>query len=361
MGANFDLNINVSVTTDSPSVGVTGFGTVIHVTDDVTFPLAERIRFYESPADIAADSDLGATAKEALNQAFAVSPRPSQVAVGQHDIGTTDTDYKEALDAILAVDDAFFGVTIVSRTASDIQDAAEWCATNLRIGFFQSSDADMLTGAGTSIVSTLQSASNDWALVHYHADDTEWMDVAWLATFLATDVDVQTTIAAYRRLSGITVDSITTTEKNNLLGEGGNAYLPFKKLPSTYPGKTASGQYVDTMLSVAWVKARVEEAIAQELVNYSNRGSKIPYNDEGIQIIASVVEEVLDTGVQADHFNIVIDEDTGEKQSPQLTVPLRSEVSAADVTARTLNLSFVAELAGAIQETTVTGNVVVDL
>ena len=83
MGATFDSNVTVTVTTDGAPIGRAGFGTPL-VVDAAS--MSERIRFYTSAAGAAADVTAGeitAAQGAAISTAFSQRVRPRRVAAGR--------------------------------------------------------------------------------------------------------------------------------------------------------------------------------------------------------------------------------------------------------------------------------------
>jgi hypothetical protein len=81
--ATFDDVIQVSVLTDAAPVGRAGFGVAI-VCDAAS--MAERVRYYTTPAGASADQVAGeitAAQLAHINAAFAQNPRPARVGAGR--------------------------------------------------------------------------------------------------------------------------------------------------------------------------------------------------------------------------------------------------------------------------------------
>ena len=335
--ANFDDNISLDLQTDAPPVSQAGFGTML-VVGEATF--AERIKFYSSPEEVSADDDLTDMMEDQLNAAFAQTNRPAQVAAGRRD---SAEPVKDALDAIRDENPDFYGIVIESRDQSDAEDAGEWALTNKRVFMGQNSDE--------ALAQVFKDESNDRAAAIVYSDDEEPADAAWMADRLAIDPDVQSATWAYVQLSGIPVDSVTTTEKNAALDANGNLFLPFYGLNVTNPGVLGDGTKLDVRITLDWLLARVSENIAQELVNASV-GGKIPYTDGGFKIIEAAVQRVLDAGVDADHF---------VEGSDFIDMPKRADVDPTLAQSRELQFEFGVGLAGAVEDVTVSGTVTFDL
>jgi len=352
---SFDGNININIILAALQVGQQDFGTPLFVAEEsgMGAGFTERIRFYDSQDAVDADaSDLGATAVAALTVMFSQDLVPARVACGRADIVAPET-YSQALDAINAENSNWYGIAIQSRTDTDISSAASWADTNKRLYVAQCKDADILLAPETDVFGVLKAAGNDHTLGMYHSDDAEWADCAWLANRLAVNPDLQTTIWSYVTLDGITAQDLTPTEMVNLEAKNANVYSTFYGVGATGMGTVADGTKADLILTADWVKARLEEKLAQHLLSYSNAGLKIPYTDKGINTFRQKTKEVLDLGERTLHFA----PDTSAIQMPKL-----ADVPAADITNRVLNYTFTTEPAGAIEKVgTLNGYVAVSL
>jgi len=452
MGATFDLDVLVSVVADATSVPTAGFGVAVYAADaanlDVGF--TERIRYYTSAADAAADTDLSAVEIAAVSAVFAQELHISTVGVARieadvaQDIsfdftGTIEVDdiisitvngiatsytatsavlatevaalkalvitalaaepvtvggatthitvvadvagepfsytssyiaidagtvviaetvtaagvgIESELDAVLSESDAWYSLAIYSRAEAQITRASRWTESNKRLFIAQTSDADIKTAAGTDLGTILNGLSYRRTALCWHATDAQFLDMALPGKKLQADPDVTTTTWDKTNLSGITVDSMTTTEKTNILANHANAYLPFKGTPVLSPGKTVDGLPIDLLTTTDWVAARIDEAISTEILRLANINSKVPYTDAGIQSLRALVEAVLAQGVRAGHFT---------QGTATVVAPRASDVSTVIKQSRRLTMSFSVEGAGAIEGVTVSGVVAVDL
>lgn len=83
--ATLDTDIAVQISLDAPPITGAGFGTVLLavLAASLGVGFTERVRFYESAADGAADADLSSTVQDAIDVAFSQSPTPLRVAIGR--------------------------------------------------------------------------------------------------------------------------------------------------------------------------------------------------------------------------------------------------------------------------------------
>jgi hypothetical protein len=257
----------------------------------------------------------------------------------------------DELDAVVAENGDWYGLTLVSRTKLTILHAAAWVETQPRIFIAQSSDSDILTTANTDVAYDLeQLAYNRTALLYYPTNAT-YADMAWMANRLAADLDVQQTVWYNVTLVGITpTTSLSTTQFTNVLNKNANIYSTLKGVGSTGDGLVASGLNLDEITTIDWVTARTQEAVAQLLLNEANALRKVPYTEEGFAQVGAVINNVLQLGLRAEHFTV-----SSEGNGPFVVLPRLADVDPADRAARILRVSFYALLSGAVRQVIVSG------
>jgi hypothetical protein len=145
---------------------------------------------------------------------------------------------------------------------------------------------------------------------------------------------------AYKPLSGVTVDVLTSAFVAAIEGKNGNYYTEDGGLATTKTGKMAAGEWIDTIRGRDWLTARLRERIFGRLAN----SPKVPFTQPGAESIGADVDAQLKEGIAEQYL--------AADPEPIVTVPDvtdTSQVSAANKIARTLpGVSFEATLAGAI-------------
>ncbi|PIV98561.1 MAG: hypothetical protein COW42_13975 [Deltaproteobacteria bacterium CG17_big_fil_post_rev_8_21_14_2_50_63_7] len=336
---SYDYRIQVNLSTSAQAVAKKGFGAILIATDDATFTGGDLVRRYTKNADAQADDELGATAKAAVAAAFSQQPNVGDIAVGK-----LATFVAGALDAILAADDDWYGLTITSRTKADILAVAAWveaCDNDVMFGAL-TLDADVFTDTLANVAETLSGLNYSRTFL-VARKSASWADIAVMAKFLACDPDVSTTIAAHKTLAGETADKLTATEVANLRANNVNGYGTLRKVAVFNEGVLVDGAPIDTLVSRDWLTARVAEAGAQLQVDNSNLNKKVPFSDIGIGMVEGTARNVALRGELIGHFR---------KGSTQCDPPLLADVAEADITARHLDLPLTVTLEGAIESTT---------
>lgn len=254
-----------------------------------------------------------------------------------------------AIAAVRAVDDTWYGLMTHTHVEDDVLEVAGVIeALDVpKIYGFSTADADIITSSTTDVLSLLQDLEYDRTFGLYDPDaDSAFPEAAWFGVMLAKEPGEATWM--FKTLVGQDADALTTTQRNFVNGKNGNTYEEIGGVSITREGKVASGEYIDVIVGIDWLTARMTERIFDALVT----NDKIPYTQEGVTIIESMVRaqlrDAIEQGVIAADPAFTID------------VPTVSEISAAVKATRQLPaIEFSATLAGAIHKVTVNGTVTV--
>lgn len=288
------------------------------------------------------DAALGSAPAEAWSgTVFAQGDGVDQLLLGRVDGG--DANLTASLDAIEAEDSESWYITNVDggQTSADILEAAAWTESRQKIYIAQSNDGDILSGAGGNIAELLNGFNYNRSSLIYHSDDAEYLNGAWTSSGGGLNLDSPDGVGiwAYRQLSGVPFDQVTSTEAANIFSNEANLFGRNVGVSFTSKGTMASGRFIDITTTVDWVTKRSEEAWIALAVGTP---TKIPYTNAGINIIVAVLQGVLDSGVTFGHFS--------PDFPPTIKAPDVSEVSQQDKIDRVLTLQASAVLAGAVQK-----------
>lgn len=342
--ATLDNLIKVTVVLGSVPLTAEGFGTVLIATDGTTGFAANEVRQYTSADEVDADPDLTAQTKVEARAPFLLTPSPDRVKVANYQAANP---INTELDAIQAADDDWYGLCVTGTKGpvkADILLVAAWVEPKRKLYSAQNDDSDVLANNPGNTLGSLEALSYGSTYYTYHGVNTEPEAIMSIASLLAVDPDVSTTILAHKIHPGITKQTqLTATEIDNIVGIGnGNLYSEIKKTGSFQKGKTVDGNFVDTRLTIDWLEARLEEDAFGVLSSLSNAGGKPPYTDAGIGLFENVIRRRFKLAHAAGHT---------VEGTEFVNAPLAAEVSAADKGARLLRITAGATLAGAIQET----------
>lgn len=320
MAQSHDL-ISKSLSLATSTAGEAGFSTTAFLAIDSLLG-GDVFREYKTTKAIDDDvtaGDLLSTAGEALKTALEQTPRPEKVIAISVDrsVGTEEPDTQ--LDAAIQAGAEFYGVTLETRTAADIEAVASKVESLDKLFVFQSSDAEWLTAGIPTAYSDID--TRNFSAGVYHDTDTEFADVALAASRLAFDPDVSS--AGWQgELSGVAAYSSapSDTELTNLKANGMNAVLPFgpaNRYNSDGVTIVADGTQINEIVSAHWFLARLEERVINTKLEYDALGRKIVAGPEGEGIMEGLLAAQVDDAINARH--ILSGEDDADNE-PTLTV-----------------------------------------
>lgn len=252
--------------------------------------------------------------------------------------------------AVYAVDpSSWYGVSFPGATDLQVFDLAEWVETTRKMLGATATGAGNKTAADDSLFAKLDAQAFVRTAALY-CDTGDFAGEAWLANRLAVNPDQQATTWAFTTLPSVTVGNETTTEQAAIESLSGNYYSEMGGRGATYPGRTPGGTPPDLVTTVDWLYFRLVERFQTIFLDYTNRGSKVPFTDAGIGVFEAATRAQLQLGEQIGHF---------VPGSSSVDVPALDEVSPADRVNRTLRFSFATEPSGAIEKVVVSGSVAI--
>lgn len=264
-------------------------------------------------------------------------------------------DLAGQLDDIIAADSDWYGITSEYVGTGWQKVVASFAETTKRLHLVETHSLLDLEGDAAGLTAQLKALAYEYSTVLQPGPLEENAAYVVGVSGLDGDLDISTKTWSKIQPTGLTNPQFTTTQRTALEAENGNLIGDFFGTTVYGEGKTAKGRFIDQRTTVDWINARVREGLARAFLNASARGSKIPFDNPGIQQFASVVRAVFQQGVEAGHFVVVTNATTGALISPIVSAPLLSQVTTADRQNRLLRLTYVATFAGAIHKGDVAG------
>lgn len=257
--------------------------------------------------------------------------------------------YANALQMVFNANSDWYAALINSNVESDILDAAAKIESLKRFLIVRSSDVDNLDSADTgSVLYQLKALNYDRTAFIYNGDTTtKYIDAAWAGRMLPTIPGSENW--AFKVLTGVTADNLTSSQANGVLNNRGNTYENFAGQSITRFGKVVSGEYIDIIRGADWLKARLQENLFLLLIN----AEKVPYTDAGGDMVENSMREIFEQAVN----NGFIAKDADGKGLYTITIPDVSDVPLADRLVRLFSgVTFAGTLAGAINKIGIAGN-----
>ena len=321
--------IQINVSRQTTAVPQTGFGNVLILsfetpkagTDFVPGASAfKNFKAYSESDDFSDDFETTSEVYKTLRSHFSQSLTPRRAFVGYvlsaattADPAGDGDDPDVALNRILNATKEFYAVIPVG--ASDDKDGvellkkvADWVESQSRICFIQTTNLERAAASNTTVSDPLVDA-DDIGLVlkvgnssrtsaWYSASDDNSLAGAITGRCLTTQPGSIT--FAYKSLSGITSASLSTTQITNLDTKNYNYFTSIAGNSVTFNGKMADGGFIDLIRDSDWLVSSIQDAVLFQLINLD----KIPYTEDGANIIQSSLNGVLETAVR----NGVIDD-----------------------------------------------------
>ncbi|MGL5885435.1 MAG: DUF3383 family protein, partial [Bombilactobacillus sp.] len=179
-------------------------------------------------------------------------------------------------------------------------------------------------------------------------DLSEPMDAAFVGA-IAT-LPVGSTTWKFKTLQGISPESLTANELNSINKVSAIAYTTVFGKDQTTEGKSLSGEYIDTLHGIIWVKNEMQAQL-EKLLQSNN---KLPYDQTGINMVLATATQVL---TKAFEKGIILTDDNGKADYTVSATP-RQQQSAQDLSDRHYGgLSFTYHASGAIHSLTIHGSV----
>lgn len=315
------LSASVTIAT-AGEIGV-GLGAVVRVSDVAL--AGDRFRTYTSAAAVVADTAALDADTVAAGQAhFAQSPAGSQFIVVRIDVGGGE-GYDDALIAaetagLLPGFDYVF-VTIDSRTAASIVEAAGFCSSRRCILIAQSADADWITSGVPSGFSTI--VTNQKTAVLYEDTDAQPDDSRWAGRY-AGFVPSAFRPSPRMRLAGLSAygTALTSTQKGHLEDNNANWHqveTPGGAQRAVRNGVVLDGAKLELVYTKIYCELQIIQALGTTVARAAGAGRDIPADAEGEAVVLGDVAGVLDALRGAGYLTISEAYPTGYTLSASIT------------------------------------------
>lgn len=260
---------------------------------------------------------------------------------------STET-WVDALDNVSDVNNEWYGLVAETHIQEEVESLAGAVEARKKIFGTSSQDVNIVDALSTTDVaqSLFDLGYQRTFLLYSENADTQYPEAAWIGGQLPEVPGSNTW--KFKTLSGVTVSSLSSTDANAAKDKNANTYERVGGVSITSEGTMSGGEFIDVIIFVDWLEARMRESIFFRLVNTK----KIPYTQSGVTIIENEIRRVLAEGIT----------NGGLAPNPQPTVSVPN-VLALDPNlraTRTLDgITFEGRLAGAIHFVKVRGTVTV--
>lgn len=248
---------------------------------------------------------------------------------------------------VTAVENSWYALMIESHVESDVLPVAAHVEGMKKVFATSSQASNVKTSVSTDTFSKLKALAYQRTFGLYSATaDSEFPECSWVGYQLQEQPGSNTW--AYKALSGATVSVLSDTESTNIHNKNASTYESVGGLNSTIGAKMFGGEWIDVIIFVDWLEARMKERLWSRMVN----SKKIPFTAAGAAIIEAEIRGQLNDGIRVG----------GLAPSPAPTVEV-PDVLTLSTNARAQRIfegiTFEARLAGAIHFVKIAGTVTV--
>lgn len=269
---------------------------------------------------------------------------PSTILGGAYTDDTASSSPGTDLDAIKLVDDDFYGVTGAIMSKADITAVAVWVAANKKTHYYTTADDDNRSGVSAGVMHDLNAAGYKRSYGQWSGTPAQYGASALEA--LEFTYDPGTYTDAFKGLEGITIDSLTATQRGNITTNSGNYYVNIGGVNATFDGRSAQGQFMDLTRFLDALENDIQVRVFTLLVNLP----KVPYDSIGYGMIGAEIGASLASFVLTGALSNDPDD------QPKVVLPLISDASSADRLARTARgFKFSCLYTSAIQKVLIQG------
>ncbi len=318
----------------TPVVDISGTGSGTHTISDTVNTVSPAIGFHTTGNTAGAWFALEVLDSSGLPTSNAVAMLSN--AITHADPGVA-TDY----DAIAAESSAWYALYTLYNSKACILGTAAWTEGQPRIYVADTCDSACITtiAGNGDVMDTAKGLSYSRTLIEYHPSQYDFLGAALEGQVLPLDPGSETW-AFKSNLSGVRGVNLTATHRVNLRAKNGNTYEPqTPDVTWTWDGKSADGEFIDTIRGLDFLRDDVTKSIATVLAN----NPKVPYTDGGVVTLANELEGAFARAVAAGILS--------DNPAPQFVVPRVATQSSANRRARKFaGLKGSGTLAGAVQD-----------
>jgi hypothetical protein len=277
---------------------------------------------------------------EAPAMSFTVEPIPA------------DPNWTAALTAMKSQNNDWYAISVSARMMANQQECAQWIQANEKLGCLVSGDS-VLPDEETGDIAAWAKLNNlDRVFVFYHPDAKladEQVDApapadpipeaAYFGKMLTKKPGSATW--KFWELQSVPTYELTQGQVANVENKNATWYMTTADVPMTSNGQVASGEYIDVIHGLDWLKARIQNLVFTALDNVD----KVPFTDEGVQMVVAPLKAALEEA-----------KTNGILASYEISYPAVADVSVTDKGNRFLpDVDFTGVLAGAIHSTKIHG------
>ena len=269
----------VNVAKETRPISQKGFGLILILGTSKEHPYTT----YNEISDVAKDFGVDTKEYKIASRLFQQNPKPSQISIAGKAYSEVDTPevLVSALEKIVESNNEWYFLTSTENKDDVVEAISSWIDTQEKLYFTTTQNLDLS-----------KRLESENTVVMYHNDEEAY--IAEGLTAIGATRDVGGITFKFKTVIGVKECDITSTDLKILHESNGFSYIKKFGVLQTTEGITTSGEYIDVVMASHFIKAKAEEKIAMLAVN----NDKIPYDNRGISMLISALEETFKEGVR---------------------------------------------------------------
>ena len=303
---SLDSIVDIQVLVNPLAAARSSFNQTLIIGDTNVISVSDRLKLYESAAEVLEDFVLTDPEYIAANIYFSQSPAPDKLWIGRQDSGSGET-LVEALQACREASTEWYIAICLGAEYADHVACAAYIetATPSSVYAYTTSDADCLTGTASppDIFTYLKSLGYSRSIGQYATTQTAvypnniYAIVAIMGYACGQNSGLANSAFTlkFKQETGIAVEPLTSTQINIIEGNYGNLYLDYADYYTIFEqGRMADGTFFDERINLDMFVNNLQLTIMDLL--YQN--PKIPQTDAGVTQLIQACNEACDEAVR---------------------------------------------------------------
>lgn len=303
---SLDSIVDIQVLVSPLAAARSSFNQALIIGDTNVISVSDRLKLYESAAEVLEDFALTDPEYIAANIYFSQSPAPDKLWIGRQDSGSGETIVQALQACREASTEWYIAICLGAEYADHVACAAYIeTATPSSVYAYTTSDADCLTGTASppDIFTYLKSLGYSRSIGQYATTQTAvypnniYAIVAIMGYACGQNSGLANSAFTlkFKQETGISVEPLSSTQINVIEGNNGNVYLEYGNYYTIFEqGKMANGTFFDERINLDMFANNLQLTLMDLL--YQN--PKIPQTDAGVTQLIQACNEACDEAVR---------------------------------------------------------------
>ena len=303
---SLDSIVDIQVLVSPLAAARSSFNQALIIGDTNVIPVLDRLKLYESAAEVLEDFALTDPEYIAANIYFSQSPAPDKLWIGRQDSGSGET-IVEALQACREASTEWYIAICLDAAYADHIACAAYIetATPSSVYAYTTSDADCLTGTASppDIFTYLKALGYSRSIGQYATTQTAvypnniYAIVAIMGYACGQNSGLANSAFTlkFKQETGIAIEPLSSSQITIIEGNYGNLYLEYADYYTIFEqGRMADGTFFDERINLDMFANNLQLTLMDLL--YQN--PKIPQTDAGVTQLIQACNEACDEAVR---------------------------------------------------------------